>query len=292
MNIDRRAFIVHAGSAVAGLAAFASEEKGPDPDPGKGLPPGPPKPLAEALARGRAENKPVILLRIPEDKQLRHNPGHWIIYYLRADDPGIRELFSETVLVCVESATIRQHVQDAAATHDLVLLDAVGKPVDGAAADFKERWQELPGEIRKLAHGADGARLRERAAAIRQKTDASVLAALDRLGTGEGKPDEDKALLLKQASEIMPLIVHSRNDSLLPARRLALRDVIDAYYRGSSETAAGPRLPFGVDTAPYVPSCGVDHCKEQPADTPERRVACGMAVMREDARMFLRYLLR
>jgi hypothetical protein len=293
MNIPRRTFLAQAGTAMAGLSALASQEARPALEPGKGVPPSPPKPLADALARARAENKPVILLRIPEDPEARHRPGHVVIYLVNAETEETPEVLSEVILICVESPTIREHVPGAAPMHAVILLDAEGKARDGKPFDFTDGWAALPGTIRTLAHGSDGLRLKNRAATIRQKTDPQVLAALERLGTGEAKP-EDKAALTLEAPKIIPLIVQSKLEASTKARQQALRDLIETYYRSALQTSPGPQLPFGVDTVPFVPSCGKDHCKEQAPEALERRasVACGMAVAMPNARMFLRYLTR
>lgn len=293
MNIPRRTFLVHAGTAVVGLSALANQKELPALEPGKGLAPVPPKPLADALARGRAENKPVILLRIPEDPEARHQPGHLVVSMVRSETEETPEILSEVVLICVESATIRQHIPGAAPAHSVILVDAEGKAVDGTPFDFQRGWAVLPATIRTLAHGTDGSRLKERAAAIRQKVDAPILAAFDRLGTGAAKP-EDKAALVPETPKIVPLIVQSKLEAPTKVRQQALHQLIEAYYRAAPLTSPGPCLPFGVDTVPFVPSCGKDHCQEQSPEAIAQRVVvgCGMAMAMPNARMFLRYLTR
>jgi len=293
MNIPRRTFLAQAGTAMAGLSALASQDERPALDPGKGLPPSPPKPLADALARGRAENKPVILLRIPEDPEARHKPGHLVVYLVNAEEEESTEVLSEVILICVESATIRDYLPGAAPMHAIILLDSEGKALDGKPFDFTDGWTTLPGTIRTLAHGSDGLRLKNRAATIRQKMDPQVLAALERQGTGEAKP-EDKAALTLEAPKIVPLIVQSKLDALTKARQQALRNLIEMYFRSAPQTSPGPRLPYGVDTVAFVPSCGKDHCKEQAPESLERQVsvACGLAIAMPNARMFLLYLTR
>ena len=150
---------------MAGLSALASQDERLALEQGKGVPPNPPKPLADAIARGRAENKPVILLRIPEDPEARHRPGHVMIYLVNAETEEIPEVLSEVILICVESATIREHVPGAAPMHTVILLDAQGKALDGKAFDFTDGWAALPGTIRTLAHGSEGLRLKNRAGA-------------------------------------------------------------------------------------------------------------------------------
>ena len=294
MKIDRRSFLIGAaGSTVVGLSSLAGQEVRGVLSPGKGLPAAPPKPLADALSRMRAENKPCIILRIPDDKEWRHSPGHCLIYFLNQGEPGIRELFAETVLVCLETPTLRQHVPEATPSHDLILLDAEGKAQDGLPFNYQETWLKMPEAIRGLAHGTGGARLKERATALRQKASPAFLAALDRVGTDAEKPGDDKAELRKEAPRMIPLLVQSRLEARAASRQQALRDLIDEVFLSSPLATGGSRLPFGVDTVPYVGGCCDDQCKEQPPrEGPIAVAACGMAAVPQNARAFLRYLTK
>ena len=89
---------------------------------------------------------------------------------------------------------------------------------------------------------------------------------------------------------MIPLLVHSRLETRAVSRQQALRDLIDEVFLSSPLATGGPRLPFGVDTVPYVGGCCNDPCKEQPPRDVCRSVACGMAAAPPNARAFLRYL--
>jgi len=250
--------------------------------------------LIDALARMRAENKHGVVIRIPSSPERRHNPGHGLAYALSQDRIETREAFSEVVIVCLESRVVQTSIASAGSDHDLILFNEDGRAEAGRSFNYEEGWNELSAAILALAHGPGNARLKERAAAIRAKTDPGVLAALDRFGTTPNDLDADKALLLQEAARLMALLLHTLDVERSPRRHDAVRALIDAYFASSKPGAPGPRLPFGVELGPAAGGCGDDPCREQP---PRRKdyeisVACGMARVTANSRSFVRYLTR
>lgn len=297
--MPRRKFLLQAGTAAGWLSVLGCDGTTPSPGGGQGAAPTPPpmKPqtLIDALERMRAENKPGVAVRIPENPEKRHNPGHGLVLALNQDHAETRGLFSEVVVVCLESRVLQSHLASANPDFDLVLFNEEGRAEAGQPFNYEENWHGLSAAILNLAHGPGGARLKQRAAAIRKKADPGILAALDRLGSNPRELDADKALLLPEAPRIMALLVQALDEARTPARHNALRDVIDTSFASSTPSAPGPKLPFGMELGPFQGGCGDDPCREQAP--PRKRdyyisVSCGMARVTPNSRSFIRYLTR
>ena|SRR5258706_4865050 len=302
MSIPRRTFLLQTGTAVAGLSALGCDGATPSPGKGQGAAPAPPGPppkkpqtLIDALERMRSENKPGVAVRILENPEKRHNPGHGLVHTLNQDRPDTRGLFSEVVVVCLESRVLQIHIASANPNHDLVLFSKDGLAEAGRPFNYEADWNGLTAAILGLAHGPEMARLKLRAAAIRSTTNPDILAALDRLGSNPGELDADKALLLPESPRIMALLVQALDQARTPARYRALQDVIDKSYAASPPSAPGPKLPFGMELGPFEGGCGEDPCREQAPPSKSDYVmviACGMARIMPNSRSFVRYLTR
>src|SRR5687767_2741182 len=148
MSIPRRAFLLQAGGAVAGLSAL-----GCDPQPQGTVPPpaGYPKPqvLVDALERMRTENKAGVAIRLTTDEQ-RHNPGHNLVNLLNEDPPDSRELVAELVFVCLEDADVRHHLAGADPEHNLLVFDENGRVEAGVQFDYARDWVRFGSAIRLL----------------------------------------------------------------------------------------------------------------------------------------------
>lgn len=242
----------------------------------------------------RAERKPGIAVRIPENPEKRHNPGHGLAHTLSKDRPD-SGLFSEVVVVCLESRVVQSHIAAADPNHELILFNEDGRAEGGRPFNWEADWNGLAAAMLGLAHGPDMARLNQRAAAVRKTTRADILAALDRLGTSQGNLDADKALLIGEAPRIMALLLQALNQARTPARHDALQDVIDRSFESSAPSSPGPKLPFGMELGPFEVGCAEDYCREQ-APPPKRDyvivVSCGMARITPNSRSFVRYLTR
>lgn len=289
---------------MAGLSALGCDGATPTLGGGQGAAPAPPTPpgpppkkpqtLIDALERMRAEKKPGVAVRIPEIPEKRHNPGHGLVHALNQDRPDTRRLFSEVIVVCLESRVLQSHIASANPNHDLVLFNEDGRAEAGRPFNCEEDWNGLTAAILGLAHGPDMVRLKQRAAVIRSTANPDILAALDRLGSNPGELDADKALLLPEAPRIMALLVQALDQARTPTRHNALQDVIDKSFASSTSSAPGPRLPFGMELGPFEGGCGDDPCREQ---APRKRdyyisVSCGMARVTPISRSFVRYLTR
>lgn len=298
MSIPRRAFLLQTGTAIAGFSAIGCDAGDATPVSGQGAPalPPPEKPrtLIDALERMRAESKAGVAVRIPETPEKRHHPGHGLVHALNQDRPDTRGLFSEVVVVCLESRVLQSHIDSANPNHDLVLFSGDGRAEAGRSFNYEADWSRLTAAVLGLAHGPEGARLKQRAASIRSATNPDTLTALDRLGTNPGELGADKALLLQEAPRIMVLLVEALDQARTPARQKALQDVIDQSFASSTPSAPGPKLPFGMELGPFSGGCGEDPCREQAPRKSDYDIiiTCGMARATPNSRSFVRYLTR
>jgi hypothetical protein len=243
-----------------------------------------PRTLIDALARMIAENEPGVALRLSTGKN-RHNPGHELAYLLSQDKPDYREMFAETIFVCLESPVIQDCLRGADPGHTLVLFDGAGRVESGTRFNFADNFENFATVATSLVHGPNNSRLKERAATIRKKTEPDVIESLDRLGAAGSDIEADASVLLWEASGIVPLLVHARLETTLKARQEGLRNVIDQYFQYSTAT----KLPFGVEMGLGRDGCG-DSCAEDRDTT--NIVACGMALPNPNARSFIRYLTK
>ena len=240
--------------------------------------------LRDALSRMRAENKPGLAIRIPKDRKTRCEPGHSLICCQNLEDPDWRELFSEAVFVCLEDATLQDHLRGANPAHALVAFDADGFVEEGVPFDFESDWERFFPTASTLLHGPADSRLLARALTLRKRADLAVVEALDRL---EGPADRD--LLASKAATIMPLLACERLKAQEETRHDDLREVIDRYFESCPVTLSGPRLPFGVQAEPGGGGCG-DSCDECVKVAAGILVECGMGYVSPRSRTFVRYL--
>jgi hypothetical protein len=296
MSIPRRTFLLQAGTAVAGLSSLGCDGKSPDSSAGQGTTPAAPskKPqvLVDALERMRSENKVGIALRIPTNPDRRHDPGHALEAVIEVERPEARDALSEVVVVCLESPVLDSHLASVNPAHDLILFDGDLRAVAGKPFNFRENWNGLSAALLSLAHGPDGSRLEQRANEIRAKADPSILATLDRLGTKDGDPNADTAVLVREAPRIAPLLIHTLTKAPTGARQQALRNVIDTYVASSKPPSPGPKQLFGVEMGPFRGGCGDDPCREHVVRESDKSisVACGMARVTPNTRSFVKYL--
>jgi hypothetical protein len=271
MKTDRRTFLFNSAGATAalalpGLCGCHSTKR--------------PEALKDALSQMRAENKPGLAIRLTKDKRTRCDPGHALMYRQNEDDADWREVFCEGMFVCLEDATLQDHLRGANPSHAIVAFDADGYVEDGVSFDFQKDWEQFFPTVRSLLHGPGDARLLSRALALRKKTDPVVLEALDRLA---GQADRD--LLVEKAATIMPLLVYERVKAQEETRHDDLREVIGRYFDSCPTALSGPRLPFGVQARPGGGGCG-DNCEE----CVKVAVACGMGFAGPKSRSFVKYL--
>ena len=296
MDTNRRNFLIQSGTTlgVFGLGYLLWDAEAPSgnggTDPGTpgdaGRPPAPKRPpgelLGAAIRRMRDENTFGVAVRIPDDAEHRHTPGHILVYHLNERGPECDELFAETVFVCLETAVIQKELLGANPSHSLCLFTPDGKVVASVPFDYEANRREFVIGVRELVHGEGDARLRRRADSILADCDPAVAQALARL-----ESPGDKAAVLGQASTLAPLLVHERLQAPAGPRRDALAELIGRYVAAAAANAPGPRLPFGVELEAESGGCG-DSCKEQPPRN--YRIACGMGRVGPGTRSFLRYL--
>lgn len=249
--MERRVFL----GLVAGLPLAGCR---PDPRPAW---------LDGALARLAEEKKPGLVVVLPEDRGARHDWGHVLVQLLNSPDPDLRELFAEAQPLCLERAAARTNLYGLRPQDDLVLIDAQGYAIAGTP--FTPRLSDPPATfiaaVRPLVRGADGGRLRARAAEVP-------------LASREREEVEPAAL---------PYVISERLKDPASPQGLKLRAAIERYVQGANPAAPGPRLPYGI-VAGAPAGCG-DDCEES-----DRSVAidCGMGRVTPGSRAFLKFIAR
>jgi hypothetical protein len=267
MEIDRRGFLKTLAGVplVLGLPSLL---RGQDKVDG-------PAWFGKALERMKKENKPGVVIAIPEDRPERFNLGIALARLIEQGDEGVHEILCEAVFVCASAKLVR----DAREGETVIVIDVDGRRVEGAKLDLKDFTKIL----QPLLHGEKNERLRERAGAIRKKTDEKVLAALKRIDSDSGdERDEATALLEKNAEGIVALLVFERLTAEEPERRARLRTVIKHHFETFDTKKPGPQLPYGTELRERT-GCGDD------SDTP---VKCGMGSVPENGRKFLRFVTK
>jgi hypothetical protein len=268
--LTRRDFL--AGSAavpfVFGLRELLSQE--PKTQPGW---------YAQALLKMKETGRFGVVLVVPYGKAEREKFGATLQALLENASEGPRELFCEAVFVCVTSEIARACVWEPGERQNRFLLAPDGKRVEADTIDADP--YEDPAKFLKsfgaFVHGPKGERLRDRALAIRESLGDDVKKALSRLDaeTVEER-DEASAILLKKADAIVPLLVETRISSKSEEIRARCRGILQKYFEASA--LPGPRLPFGGELAVVPPR---DNCP-----------GCGLVIVRQDARKFLRFLAK
>ena len=241
--------------------------------------------LEEGLARMRKQNKPGVVLRVPTEKKKRCLLGHQLAHYMNSRKPDVHEIFCEAVFMCLESATVADHIQGARKSETVILIDVDGYAQAGAPAlTLGKPYDEdsFAVTLRSLLHGPGNQRLVARAEALRRKTPVAVVKALDELKTGP-----DLEILEKHAGSILPLLVRARLEADTKDREAKVRRIIEKHFADANVKKRGPRLPYGVEVRPDMGGCG-DRCEE--GDPNRGAVACGMAMMVPGSREFVKFL--
>jgi hypothetical protein len=272
MMLSRRVFLAGAASApfIYGLRELLSQEPKWEPD-------------WYALARGRMKEtgRFGVVLVVPDDKAGRERLGNALQALIEDEAEGPRELFCEAVFVCVTPEIARACVREAGERENRFLISPEGKRL--AASKYQIALLEDPGWFLKsfgeFVHGDKGERLKERAGAIRAGLGEDVKRALSSLDADTVEErDEASALLQTEAEKIAPLLVETRVTSSNEEVQARCRAILRKSFE-SKAPAAPPRLPFG---------CTLEN-PQPPRDT---CAACGIAVIREDARKLLRFLTK
>jgi len=266
MDLARRAFL--ATPLVFGLRELLAQDPKWEPDW-----------FRKARERMARTNRSGVVLVVPDGQPEREQLGNALQTLLETPSEGLRELFCEAVFVCVTSEVARACLREPGERQNRFLLDPQGRRL---AADTVDPEIYLDGQkflksFVPLVHGEKGERLRERAAAIREKLEVGVKKALGRLDAETvDERDEAAALVQKNAETILPLLVETRVVTANEEVRARCRAIVQKHF----ETAAapGPRLPYGTRLEDPVVK---DSC-----------TGCGLVVVRREPRKLLRFLTK
>lgn len=264
--MDRRTFL--AAPLVFGLRELLAQDAKGEPDW-----------YRKARERMARTNRYGVVLVVPDSQPEREQLGNALQTLLESPSEGLRELFCEAVFVCVTGEVARACLREPGERHNRYLLDPAGKRLAADTLDpaVALDWQKFLKSFLPLVHGERGERLRDRAAAIREKLDAGVKKALARLDaeTVEER-DEAAALVQKHAETILPLLVETRVTTRNEEVRARCRAILQKHF--DSAAVPGPRLPYGTRLEEPVVK---DNCP-----------ACGLVVVRSEPRKLLRFLTK
>ena len=250
--------------------------------------------LTAALARMRAERKPGIVLRVPADAASRDKLVKAIdAAFGIGIDHDACELFSEAVLVCLESDAVDRRVEGARAEDGALLLGDDGKLVDGAPLGGAELAAAdlLVAKLRRLLHGEKNTRLRERAAAARRSAPKDLLDRFDAFAAERPTPEEEtyRPELSRALAPIAAVVALVRAEAADKELRRRLGVLFCVHLQAFEEKDPGPVLPYGL--ALVAPSS--DGCGGAPIfGKNESGVACGMAEITKASRRFVGTLTR
>ena len=274
MRLGRREFL-GASSAIFGLHLLGCDEPGPTvvltpPSPVTDTSPTPAAPQPEwvnqGLAQMKSTGKPGVVLRIPADLAKRRALGSAIMNLVSRGD-GV--LLAETIFICATASTFAPK-----SPHAAVLIDCEGRVIDGTSPDWSTGSAEA--DLRQLVHGKDNARLRQRAKAAYDASDATLRRAMD---GGELRPTWENA------ARILPWLILESIEGKSESRGTA------TYILGRhvATIAVDARLPFGI-VGKHAGGCGGSVDDEAPPEEQGRLFACGRGAMNAEARVFAHFL--
>jgi hypothetical protein len=226
-----------------------------------------PKWFDEALARMKETKRDGVVI-VGDGRAL----GEALLALTESKDGDVREIFVETVVVCMTPALAKRHF-DTEKTR--LLLDAAGKveSKDDVAVETYDDAKKFVESYRVLLHGKDGARLR---AAAKRVADATLDEAIDKLDTDGATDEAAMAAVRAKAAGAVPRLVLARLEAVHKEGRERLRTIVDAQLTRA--------LPYGSVLPRFASSCG------EWVEAEEQVVKCGMAETPERSRKFLKFL--
>ncbi|GEM_PF-2739424 len=275
-NINRRDFLKHTAAATVILgfpffSRFADADDAPDF-------------LAEALARMKDERKPGVLILIPKDAGQANVLASVLAHILTPQNGAAHQIFCEAVVACVPTKTAAR-IEGVKADWTVVCLDASGKVIDGAALPINQCNEKLIPLATQILHGKDNERLKSAAQSQREKLDDKtfdrVRKAIENLGAQSSRlrelASQELVELAPRAPAILALAAVTTADAEVKARAASIFETI---FESAPDDKPSACLPFGAKWEGRM-------VKAQPVDPCH---ACGMAVMPDASRKFLRFV--
>jgi len=230
----------------------------------------PPSWFNQALRKMRAEGKPGLVFRLPQDPKVRCRIGHGIAWIVEREDVDGLEVTGQALILCLEDADVRGLLFGARDGEDLLLIDADGTVLDGRRLDEQSDLTDLAG---RLLDGPKLERLKARAAAAEKAAPPEALAAFKDLKEG-----------------VEPTAARRWAEPLLPMLALLNREIVNSGAEPAIVSLKGTPapLPYGASLATGASV----KCRENPACLNGTCGPCGMAVMTSRTREFVKFLAK
>lgn len=251
--------------------------------------PADPSPLEPVLARMRAEGKPGILLRFPDEPELRQVLVDALSNALdhEGPEPDACEIFLDAVVACCEREVVDRAVPDGAPIENAILVDDRGCRVAADVIPWEAATdaRELVSRLRRLLFGERLERLRARAEASLRAASPSTRRAFEAVLTDEPADWWKDARFL---APVVPALTLRRMVASDPPLARRLRFAVSALFQRHEEETIGPALPFGLRVT--HPSFGT--CAGRLHGFQTDVIGCGMGRPMPASRRFLGLLSR
>ncbi len=196
----------------------------------------------------RSEGKPGIVVVVPSDPTAAAVVADQLARVYGDGGAPVRRVLCEAVLACVREGT---PIDGAASGWNLLLLGPDGKAIDGChapAIDLGGRFASIAGGI---LHGADDARLAERAVSERTALGAKAAKRFDEAvaAIGEGEFDDREAasrVLAELAPHAVAMLALEFARTTDPEMQARIQTAFDGVYAAGPDGVPGPRQPHGA----------------------------------------------
>lgn len=251
----------------------------------------------EALDLMRAEGRPGLVIVVPDDAQSLWNASAQVTPIIRGGDLAAREVLSQAVVICMRVSQARDRIAGFGGRPGaMILIDDTATMIDVGGS-----WDDLTPErfgpaAARVVFGEFDTRLQERADRVRDAMSDEDREAFENLAGPEWRVREQATdTLAGRAAELTPLLVWmGRHESDLEVAGRC-QEAFLRHFDSLGEGAAGRRLPFGVrwrergGCGDITSACQVEE-EELERQSAGMSVACGMAMVTEDERLFLQFL--
>ena len=243
------------------------------------------------LEQMKKESKPGLVIRFPNDGKGRARlvkaledclrPSYHISEKVPLTYPNGRHVippeavwvFLGSVVVAMESAGVDRLVGGAKPADTLLLVDAKGVRLDGAAMNPNDLYEpeKLLAALEALLSGPAPARER-----LQARADGAYMPKMSYLCLFDDTPENIRALHTNyEGKDVLAILIHERARLTTAESRDARASLIANYYAYEPQPLRGHSLPFGVEVAPAA------------GPAPDPCPTCGLAAAPAPARLFV-----